>query len=108
MSEERQVYRVIFHNNGEVMEVYASQIYQSELYGFIEVEAFMFGERSGVVVDPAQEKLQSLFADVTRSFIPLHAVIRIDEVNTPGPGKITDSKASNITPFPYPPAPTKK
>ena len=108
MSEERQVYRVIFHNNGEVMEVYASQIYQSELYGFIEVEAFMFGERSGVVVDPAQEKLQSLFADVTRSFIPLHAVIRIDEVNTPGTGKNTDSKASNITPFPYPPAPTKK
>ena len=108
MSEERQVYRVIFHNNGEVMEVYASQIYQSELYGFIEVEAFMFGERSGVVVDPAQEKLQSLFADVTRSFIPLHAVIRIDEVNTPGTGKITDSTASNITPFPYPPAPTKK
>ena len=71
-------------------------------------KAFMFGERSGVVVDPAQEKLQSLFADVTRSFIPLHAVIRIDEVNTPGTGKITDSKASNITPFPYPPAPTKK
>ena len=108
MPEERQIYRVIFHNNGEVMEIYASQLYQSELYGFIEVEAFVFGERSGVVVDPAQEKLRNLFGDVTRSFIPLHAVIRIDEVNQAGPGKITDSKASNIAPFPYPPAPTKK
>ena len=35
------VFRVIFQNQGEVFEVYARQIFQSELWGFIEVEEFL-------------------------------------------------------------------
>ena len=51
-----QVFRVIFQNEGEVFEVYARQIFQSELWGFIEVEEFAFGERSQLLVDPSEEK----------------------------------------------------
>jgi hypothetical protein len=34
--------------------------------------------------------------------IPMHSVIRIDEVEKEGTAKITDSKGGNVTPFPLP------
>lgn len=107
MPAERQIYRVIFLNNGKTYELYAGQIYQSELYGFIEVEEFRFGERSGVVVDPGEEKLKSEFTDVIRSYIPLQAIIRIDEVKKEGPAKIADAKGPNVATLAFPPAPPR-
>lgn len=76
----KPVYKVIFINQGQVYEIFACAIYQSEMYGFIEVEEFVFGERTQVVVDPSEEKLKNEFAGVKRSYIPMHAIIRIDEV----------------------------
>ena len=32
MSEENSLYKVMFHNQGQIYEVYAKNIYQSELY----------------------------------------------------------------------------
>ena len=40
------VYKVVFYNQSNVFEVYARHIYQSDLYGFIEIEELVFGERS--------------------------------------------------------------
>ena len=95
------IYRVIFQSQNQVYEVYAREIYQSEMYGFIEVEEFVFGERSQMLVDPAEEKLKSEFAGVTRSYIPLHAIIRIDEVEKEGVGKVIETKGdSKIANFP--------
>lgn len=74
------IFRVIFQNQGEVFEIYARQIFQSELWGFIEVEEFVFGERSQLLVDPGEEKLKAAFDGVKRSYIPLNTIIRIDEV----------------------------
>jgi hypothetical protein len=91
MSANRQIYRVIFLNQGQIYEIYAASIYQSDLYGFIEVEEFLFGERVQMVVDPSEERLKSEFAGVQRSFIPMHAVIRIDEVEKEGVAKVTDA-----------------
>jgi hypothetical protein len=54
MSKRRQIYRVIFHNQGHVYEIYASQIYQSDLYGFVEVEDYSFGNRSSLLIDPSE------------------------------------------------------
>lgn len=95
------IYKVIFLNQNQVYEVYAREIYQSEMYGFIEVEEFVFGERSQMLVDPAEEKLKSEFAGVTRSYIPMHAIIRIDEVEKEGVGKVIETKGdSKIATFP--------
>ena len=99
----KKTYRVIFHNQGQIYELYAREIYQSDLYGFIEVEGFVFGERSQMVVDPGEEKLKAQFGGVQRSFIPMHAIVRIDEVEKEGIGKISDAKGDNITHFPMPP-----
>ena len=90
-------------NQGEVYEIYARQIYQSDLYGFIEVEELVFGERSGVLVDPSEEKLKAEFEGVSRSYIPMHAIVRIDEVAKEGVGSITEVQGgSNVSPFPVP------
>jgi len=96
------IYKIIFLNQGEVYEMYARQVYQSDLWGFLEVEEFVFGERSQMIVDPAEEKLKSEFSSIKRSFIPLHAVVRIDEVEKEGACKITEVKGGgNVTQFPF-------
>ena len=100
----RSVYKVIFHNGNQVFEMFARQIYQSDMWGFIEVEELLFGERSQVLLDPSEEKLKSEFADVKRSYIPLQAVIRIDEVEREGVMKVSDSpkqQGARISNFPF-------
>ena len=97
------IYKVVFFNQGQIYEVYARQIYQSDLYGFIEIEELVFGERSGVLVDPSEEKLKSEFEGVSRSYIPMHAIVRIDEVAKEGIGSITEATAgTNVSLFPAP------
>ena len=88
---DQPIYRVQFVSQDKVFEVFAKQIYSSDLYGFIEVEEFVFGERSGLLVDPSEEKLKSEFQGVKRSYIPMHAVIRIDEVETTGTARIKEN-----------------
>lgn len=101
MAKSRQIYRVIFLNQGQLYELYAAGVFQSELHGFIEVEEFLFGERARVVVDPSEERLKNEFQDVQRSFIPMHAVVRIDEVEKEGVAKILDANgAGNVHAFP--------
>ena len=106
------VYKVIFNNQGEVYELYARYIYQSDLYGFIEVEEMLFGEKSQLVVDPGEEKLKAEFSDVKRSYIPLQSIVRIDEVEQQGVPRVTDGDASgegkekvgNVSQFPTKPS----
>ena len=101
---QEPVYKVIFHNQDKVYEVYARGLFQSDIYGFVEIEEFVFGEPSQMIVDPSEEKLKTEFAAVKRSFIPMHAIVRIDEVEKEGTVKIhdTDGKGSNIAAFPMP------
>jgi hypothetical protein len=94
----KELFRVTFLNKGQVYEVYCREVYTSDLWGFIEIEDFVFGERSQMVVDPGEEKLKGEFAGVKRSFIPLQAIVRIDEVEKEGVPTI--SKGDNIAPFP--------
>ncbi|MGH8481235.1 MAG: DUF1820 family protein [Nevskiaceae bacterium] len=73
MSKQR-LYRVSFTNQGQVYEIYARGVSHGGLLG----------------------------SNVARSFIPVHAVIRIDEVSKPGAAKVTPlpEGASKVTPFP--------
>ena len=98
----KTIYKVLFHSQGQVYEVYAHNIYQSDLYGFVEIEDYTFGNRSKMLIDPSEERLRNEFEGVQRSFIPMHAVVRIDEVEKEGVAKITESKGENVTPFPMP------
>lgn len=97
------IYKVMFVNQGQTYEIYAKAVESSLIYGFIEVEQLLFGERSNVVVDPSEEKLKAEFDGVQKTFIPMHAVIRIDQVSQQGNAKISDHKGSNVvTHLPFP------
>lgn len=85
----KRVYKIIFSNQGEVYEIYAREIYQGEMFGFVEIEELVFGERSAVLVDPSEERLKTEFQNVKRTYIPMHAIVRIDEVEKEGVAKIT-------------------
>lgn len=100
---DEPIYRVIFQNQGQVIEIYAKQIYQSELWGFLEVEEIIFGERTQLLVDPGEEKLKAQFDGVKRSFLPLPSIVRIDEVERVGTARTSEAVVGNVTPFPLPP-----
>jgi hypothetical protein len=103
------IYRIMFVNQGKVYEVYARNVSHGSLLGFLEVDELVFGERTSVVLDPAEERIKTEFAGVKRSFLPIAAVLRIDEVRKQGPSKISPLEASaegafagrsSVTPFP--------
>ncbi len=105
---QKPIYRVVFFNQGKIYEVYARSVGQGDLYGFVDVGGLIFGARSAVVVDPAEERLRSEFEGVRRFHVPMHAVVRIDEVEKEGTAKITEAGGAggNVMPFPaaaYPP-----
>jgi hypothetical protein len=94
------IFKVLFLNQGKVYEVYAKKVTHGTLLGFIEMEDIVFGERSSVVVDPNEERIKTEFEGVKRSFLPMHSVLRIDEVKQQGTAKITNLEGGNVTPFP--------
>ncbi|MGJ8526698.1 hypothetical protein LMG33818_002454 [Halomonadaceae bacterium LMG 33818] len=98
----KPIYRVTVHQQGEVWELYAREIYQSELWGFLEVEEFVFSDSSKVVVDPSADKLRRTFEGVTRSYLPVNMVLRIDEVEREGEAKSVKSDGK-IAMFPQQP-----
>ena len=96
---KKTTYKIIFMQLGEIYEIFAKQIYQSDMYGFIEVEDYIFNKNKQLVVDPSSEKLQHEFKSVQRSYIPINSVVRIDEVVESGEAKIKQNK-SQVAPFP--------
>ena len=96
------IYKIIFMNQGKVFEIYARHVSHGSLFGFVEIEKLVFGARSTVVVDPAEERIQSEFSGVTRTYLPMHSIIRIDEVEKQGVSKVSDVEGGNVTQFPMP------
>jgi hypothetical protein len=96
------IFKVIFVNQGKVFEIYARKVNHGSLLGFVEVEELVFGERSAVVVDPSEEKIKAEFEGVKRTYLPMHSVLRIDEVRKQGISKISNFEGSNVAQFPMP------
>jgi len=96
---DKKLYKVQFQNKGELYEVYVKHVFQGDIFGFIVLEDFVFGTHTTLLVDPSEEKLRKEFEPVKRSFIPMHSVIRIDEVEKEGIAKIS-SLDGKVTQFP--------
>ena len=97
---EKPTFRIQFHNNNKIYELYAHEVGQSQMGGFIEIGEIIFGENSKLLIDPAEEKLKTEFANVKHSYIPHFAVIRIDEVERSGKNRILDNDGGSVTVFP--------
>ncbi|HKZ73513.1 MAG TPA: DUF1820 family protein [Steroidobacteraceae bacterium] len=96
------IFRIMFVNQGKVYEVYARKVSHGGLFGFVEVEDLVFGERSGVVLDPNEERIKAEFEGVKRTYLPLHSVLRVDEVKKQGVSKIVALEGTNVAQFPVP------
>lgn len=96
MAATHPLFKVIFTNQGQVYPV----------------EDLVFGERTQLVVDPSEERLKSEFEGVRRFYLPMNAVIRIDEVDKEGaprirPGEKGEVSGAKVTPFPAPTPPSR-
>lgn len=104
---KKRIFRIIFSNRGNIYELYARSVTTSELYAFVEVGEIIFGERTAILVDPSEEKLKAEFENVERTYIPMHSVVRIDEVAREGQNRIIgESDKGIVTPFPIPVPPS--
>jgi hypothetical protein len=104
---EKKIYKIIFIQLGEIYEIFAKQIFQSDMYGFLEVEEFIFSNDDQLVVDPSSEKLKTEFNKVKRSYIPIGSIQRIDEVVESGEARIKKT-SSQVSPIPLNIHPAKK
>lgn len=85
---ERPIYRIVFTQQDEVQEIYAQYISEETLVGFIEADTLLEFDKVKMQVDPKE---------VRRCYIPLHNIIRIDEVSWQTDGDLKD----NISHLPH-------
>ena len=95
------IFKILFVNQGKVYEIYARKVSHGSMLGFLEVEELVFGEKSSIVLDPGEERIKSEFAGVKRTFLPMHSVLRVDEVRKQGVSKISALEGgANVAMFP--------
>jgi len=84
---EPPIYRIVFTQQEDVQEIYAQFISEETLVGFIEAETLLEMDQTRKVVNPKEVK---------RCYIPLHNIIRIDEISLPG-----SEEKNNISHLPH-------
>lgn len=96
------IYKIIFTSQSKYYEIYAKNVYQGDMFGFIEIDNLIFNQSDLLVLNPAEEKLKQEFAGVKKIYVPLHTILRIDEVEKEGNPRIVDAgnNSGNITNFP--------
>jgi hypothetical protein len=99
---KKTLFKITFANQEAIYEIYVRSIKESELFGFLEAEELVFGEQTALVVDPSEERLKMEFNNVKRTYIPMHAIYRIDEVTKQGTPKMKDNLGygNKVSPFP--------
>ena len=78
-SRDKTYYRVSFTSDNELYQVCARHVSASDLYGLIEIGDFIF-PASKLVYNPGEERLRREFEGIRRTWLPYHAIVRIDEI----------------------------
>ena len=91
MPSKKKLYKITFSNQGKLYELYANEVSNSNLLGFIEIESLVFGEKTSLVVDPSEEKIKTEFEGVKRTYVPMHSV---------GVSKVSKAEGGNVTQMP--------
>ncbi|MCB1587317.1 MAG: DUF1820 family protein [Xanthomonadales bacterium] len=105
MSARKALYKVIFLNHGKTYELYARRVSASDLYGFVEVADLQF-DAAGLVLDPVEERLREEFANTQALHLPIHSVVRVEEVHAKGTSRIREAgSGEKVIPFSVAPPP---
>ncbi len=78
-SRDPTYYRITFTSDNDLYQVCARHVSASDLYGLIEIGEFIFPE-AGLVYNPGEERLRREFEGIRRTWLPYHAIVRIDEL----------------------------
>ena len=101
---KEKLFRIAFLNHGKVYELFCTGVCTSSLLGFIEVSGLVFGESDSLVVDPTEEKMRDEFDGVEVLHLPMHSVLRVEQVKKKGQAVIRDRESGEkVTPFPIQP-----
>lgn len=96
-----KLFKISFVSNGKSYELYARHVSTSELWGFTQVSDLVFAEAgSSVLVDPSEERLREEFGATRVLHLPMHSVLRVEEVASRGSARIRDAEGGSVTPFP--------
>ena len=100
----KPLYKVTFLNAGKVYELYARNVGSGALWGFTEIGDLVFDVHDGVVIDPTEERLRDEFGATRVLHLPMHSIVRIEEVERKGQSAIRDATTGEkvVTPFPLP------
>ncbi|MGO4222211.1 DUF1820 family protein [Lysobacter sp. TAF61] len=103
----KPLYKVTFLNAGKVYELYARHVGSGSLWGFTEVGELVFDVHEGVVIDPTEERLRDEFGNTRVLHLPMHSIVRVEEVERKGQSAIRDATTGEkvVTPFPMPAKP---
>lgn len=101
MAKAKPIFKIVFLNHGKIYELFASAVVASDIYGFVQVHDLIFETGETLVVDPTEERLREEFEGVRSLHLPMHSVVRIEEVANRGLCKIRDPETGEkVTPFP--------
>ncbi|MDH4224224.1 MAG: DUF1820 family protein [Deltaproteobacteria bacterium] len=81
---DKTYFRITFTNETsqeeELYQVSARNVSASDMYGLVEISEFIFPENK-LIHSPGEERIRREFQSINRTWIPYHAIIRIDEIN---------------------------
>ncbi len=102
--DKEKLFRIAFLNHGKVYELFCSGVGMSNLLGFVEATGLEFGEKDSLVIDPTEEKMRDEFDGVEVLHLPMHSVLRVEQVRKKGQAVIRDRESGEkVTPFPVQP-----
>ena len=102
--DKEKLFRIAFLNHGKVYELFCTAVCTSGLLGFVEASGLVFGETDSLVVDPTEEKMRDEFNGVEVLHLPMHSVLRVEQVKKKGSAVIRDRESGEkVTPFPIQP-----
>lgn len=103
-ADREKLFRVAFLNHGKVYELFCTDVCTSNLLGFVEVSGLQFEEKDSLVIDPTEEKMRDEFDGVEILHLPMHSVLRVEQVRKKGQAVIRDRESGEkVTPFPIQP-----
>ena len=101
---KEKLFRIAFLNHGKVYELFCTGVCTSGLLGFVEVSGLVLEEKDSIVVDPTEEKMRDEFDGVEILHLPMHSVLRVEQVKKKGQAVIRDRESGEkVTPFPVQP-----
>ena len=103
-SDKKKLFRIAFLNHGKVYELFCRGVCTSSLLGFLEVSGLEFADGDSLVVDPTEERMRDEFDGVEILHLPMHSVLRVEQVKKKGAAVIRDRESGEkVTPFPAQP-----